>query len=143
MASGMMSTQGNDDPRKLRGLIERAGELARCHSVSSVMVGLAAPEGDLLFPEFVDFLRSALRVEDAIFRMTRERAVLHLADIDREQAREVLDRLLADYAEEFPSSSPPVFEMRVYDVTPGGAEQLSVKAVLKVIFAGEPSPALH
>jgi GGDEF domain-containing protein len=138
-----MTGSTNDDPRKLRSLIDRAADLARDHSVHSVMVGLAAPEGDLLFPEFVEFLRSALRVEDAIFRMTRERAVLHLADIDREQAREVLTRLVSDYSEEFPAQGAPDFQMRIYDVTPGIADDLSVKSVLKVVFAGEPSPLLH
>lgn len=133
----------NDDPRKLRNLVERAADLARAHSVHSVMVGLAAPEGDPDFPEFVEFLRSALRVEDTIFRMTRERAVVHLADADRSRAQEVLSRLLSDFADEFPSQSAPDFQMRVLDVTPGTAEELSVKTVLKVIFGGEPSPLLH
>ncbi|MGH0033445.1 MAG: hypothetical protein ACQGVK_00305 [Myxococcota bacterium] len=143
MAAFPMTGSSNDDPRKLRSLIDRAADLARDHSVESVMVGLAAPEGDLSFPEFVEFLRSALRVEDAIFRMTRERAVLHLADVGHVQAREIVTRLISDFCDEFPAQESPDVQMRIFDVTPGVADELSVKTVLKVVFAGEPSPLLH
>jgi len=129
-----MTGSVNDDPRKLRGLLERASDLAREHAVSSVMLGLAAGEGDLAFPDFVEFLQSALRVEDAIFRMTRERAVIHLADLDRTQAQEVLDRLAADFCNEYPSLSTPAFEVRFFDVKPG-AEKPRVKDMLTEIFA--------
>ena len=123
----------NDDPRRLRGLLDRACDLAEAHAVSSVMVGLSAREGDLAFPDFIVFLQSALRVEDAIFRMTRERSVLHLADVDRQQAQEVLDRLLTDFCNEFPSLSAPSFDMRFFDVKPG-VEKPRVKDMLTEIF---------
>ena len=87
----------NDDPRTLRTLVARVSGLAEKHAVHSVMVGLAAPEGDLLFPEFVEYLKSALRMEDGIFRMTRERAVIHLADVDVATATGVIERLMADF----------------------------------------------
>ncbi len=138
-----MSVSSYDDPRKLRVLIERAADHARAHEVSSVLVGLAAPEGDLGFPGFVEFLRSALRVEDSIFHMTRERVVVHLADVDARGAREVLTRILADYSDEFPSSERPEFEIRVYDVSPTQADDLTVKSVLKVVFGQGPDPAFH
>ena len=127
----------NDDPRKLRVLIDRVAELAQSRFVPSVVAGLAAREGDLDFPEFVSYLQSALRVEDGIFRMTRERAVLHLADVDTQRAGEVLDRLLAGFRDEFPSSSEPDFEVRLLEVE-SGPQELSVKAVLTHLFAPRP-----
>ena len=124
----------NDDPRKLSALIARVSELACEHEVASVVAGLAAEEGDLVFPEYVHFLQSALRVEDGIFRMTRERAVVHLADVDPAKAEEVLDRLAEDFCEEFPAMSRPTFKLRMMEVKPesGGVR---VKDVLTHIFA--------
>ena len=124
----------NDDPRKLTALIERVCDLAVAHSVPSVVAGLAAAEGDLVFPEYVSFLQAALRVEDGIFRMTRERAVVHLADVDAARASEVLERLTSDFCDEFPSMSRPAFELRLYEVKPD-AGRIRVKDVLTEIFA--------
>ena len=98
------------------------------------MLGLTAKQGDLNFPEFVAFLQSALRVEDAIFRMTRERAVIHLADLDLNGARDVFQRLSADFADEFPSMETPEFEVRFYEVKPGMSE-LRVRDLLTDLFA--------
>lgn len=124
----------NDDPRKLSVLIARVCELASEHEVPSVLAGLAAEEGDLVFPEYVHFLRSALRVEDGIFRMTRERAVVHLADLDPKRAQEVLERLAASFCDEFPSMRRPTFQLRMLEIKPGAAE-VRVKDVLTHIFA--------
>jgi hypothetical protein len=135
MVADSMAGEMNDDPRKLRGLLDRACDLAREHAVPSVMLGVAAAEGDLRFPEFVAFLQSALRVEDAIFRMTRERAVIYLADLDRTRGQEVLDRLSADFCEEFPATSSPEFEVRYFEVKPG-VSKLRVKDMLTQIFSG-------
>lgn len=129
-----MTSQSNDDPRKLSALISRVSDLAESHSVGSVVVGLAANDGDRIFPDYVSFLQSALRVEDGIFRMTRERAVLHLADCDVAQANRILDRLMGDFADEFPSLSEPQFDRRVVEVIPG-SERLRVKDILTEIFA--------
>ena len=129
-----MVGQTNDDPRRLRSLLDRACDLAREHAVPSVMLGLTGVEGDGSFPEFIVYLQSALRVEDAIFRMTRERAVIHLADLDREQAREVFHRLLSDFSDEFPSMTEPRFEARYFEVKPG-TENARVKDVLTEIFS--------
>ena len=134
MVANPMAGQTNDDPRRLRGLLDRARDLAREHAVPSVMLGLAGEEGDSSFPEFVAFLQSALRVEDAIFRMTRERAVIHLADLDLGRAEEVFGRLVSDFHDEFPSMSEPRFEARYYPVKPGSST-VRVKDVLTEIFA--------
>ena len=134
MVANPMDSQTNDDPRRLRTLLDRACSLAREHAVPSVMLGLAGREGDLSFPEFVVFLQSALRVEDSIFRMTRERAVVHLADLDRAGAEEVFKRLLADFCEEFPAASGPDFAVRFYEVRPGTGN-VRVKDMLTEIFA--------
>jgi hypothetical protein len=141
MVAFPMSEQSSD-PRKLRALLERVSDLARSHDVSSVMVGLAAPEGDLQFPEFVDFLQSALRVEDGIFRMTRERAVLHLADVDAPTAQVIVGRLLEDFIEQYPTTDPPSFQLGYFEVAPE-ADDLTVKRVLKAIFASEANRSMH
>ena len=83
----------NDDPRKLREMLVRAQGLASEHDLPSVVVGLAGEEGDLVVSEVMDFLESQLRVDDSIFRMTRERAVLLLADVDVDRARDIVERL--------------------------------------------------
>lgn len=133
MVEAQMSLDRNDDPRKLIQMISRVSDLAESHSVCSVVVGIAASEGDLLFPDYVSYLESALRVEDQIFRMTRERAVLYLSDVDATCAAEVLVRIFGEFCDEFPSAAAPVFEQRMLEVRPGvGA--LSVKDVLTSIF---------
>lgn len=139
MAAGQTTHMTNDDPRKLRMLLTRALELAQERDVPSVMVGLAAVDGDLCFPEFVDYLQSAMRVEDGIFRMTRERVLLHLADTDRVSADEVVQRLLGGFHEEFPMASSPAFESKFFEVEPGAVD-LTAKAVLTSVF---PGPTLH
>ena len=134
MVETPMSGQVNDDPRKLSAMIARAGDLAESHEVNSVVVGLVCDQGDRRFPEYVDYLQSMLRVEDAIFRMTRERAVLHLADCTLDQAQKVLDRLAGEFQSEFPSLSALDFTPRFVEVKPG-AEKPRVKDVLTRIFA--------
>ena len=129
----------NDDPRRLRLLIHRACELASELSVPSVLVGLKAEEGDLCFPEFIEYLQATLRVEDGIFRMTRERVVLLLADVTRQATEQVLQRVLSDFNEQYPSMVDADFDVRSVEVKPGLAE-LSVKGVLKDLFT---PPSLH
>ena len=127
----------NDDPRKLRSLVERASSLANSHEVGSVMVGLVAPRGDLRFPDFVDFLQSALRVEDGVFRMTRERTVLHLADVDETTARATIDRLLARFHDEFPNATDAEFDSYYVAIAPRSGET-TVKDVLPQLFGAPP-----
>jgi hypothetical protein len=128
-----MSQQASDDPRKLREVLARTQALAAEHAVASVVVGIAAPEGQLLFPEFVSFLESELRVEDQIFRLTRERALLILRDADARQAASVVERLRAAFEREFPSPDPLGVEIRYLPIAPGTAS-ISVKQVLPAIF---------
>jgi hypothetical protein len=139
MSEHTMSESTVDDPRKLSALLARIAELAEAHNVNSVIVGAAAKPGDLLFPEFVDFLRSALRVEDGIYRMTRERAVIHLADLDMDGGQSVFNRLLDEFIEEFPAAKEPSFEINFY-LVPAGSDNLQNKQILTDIF---PSRLLH
>jgi hypothetical protein len=124
----------SDDPRRLRELLERSWELAQAHTLSFVVVGIAGREGDLELSELIDFIESSLRVEDAIFRMTRERSVLFLADVDRLQAERVVDRLLEGFRQRFPAASPPDVKIGYFEVKPG-ARGVSVRDVLAAVFA--------
>jgi hypothetical protein len=133
MVEAQMTRNQNDDPRKLSAMIARVADLAETHAVSSVVVGVAAEEGDLLFPDYLAYLESTLRVEDQIFRMTRERAVLYLADVDAAGAAEILVRIFAEFCEEFPTAEAPEFEQRMLEIQPGLGE-LSVKDVLTSVF---------
>jgi len=133
MVQAQMTRDQNDDPRKLSAMISRVSDLADTHSVCSVMVGVAAQEGDLLLPEYLAYLESALRVEDQIFRMTRERIVLYLADVDATGAAEVLVRIFAEFCDEFPSAEAPEYAQRMLEVRPG-VGPLSVKDVLTSVF---------
>jgi hypothetical protein len=128
---------GYDDPRELRHLLDRATDLARAHSLRSVVVGLAGFEGDLEFPEVVDYVESALRMDDALFRMTRERAVVLLTDVDRKKALEIMERLLVEFRERFPSLTEPTIALGYYEVEPGGVPA-SAKRVLPRIFTSSP-----
>jgi hypothetical protein len=126
-----------DDPRRLRELLDRCVALAAEHAVPSVVVGLAGDESDPLFPELVDFLASALRMEDTVFRLTRERAVLFLADVDRGQVESILERLRADFRERFPDVRSPRVELGYYEIAPGA--QLALKEVLPAVFGHVPA----
>ena len=133
MVEAQMTREQNDDPRKLSAMIARVSELAESHAVASVVVGVAAKEGDLLFPDYLAYLESALRVEDQIFRMTRDRAVLYLSDVSPAGAAEVLVRIFADFCDEFPTTDPPEFAQRMLEIQPG-LGPLSVKDVLTSVF---------
>jgi hypothetical protein len=125
-----------DDPLKLRDLLGRAANLARRHELTSVVVGMAAPEGDLVFPEMLDFVESALRVDDVVFSMTRERAVLLLADVDAVRAREVVERLISDFRARVAVARDPELRLGYFEVRPGSGE-LTVKEVLPTLFCPE------
>ena len=124
------------DPRRLRGMMDRASDLARGHQVTSVFVGIAGREGDLLAPEFIDFVESALRMEDAIFRLIRERAVVLLTDADRAQAEEIFERLRGDFAARFGSSMEFEVELGFFQVN-GHGGHVTAKVVLPAIFTVE------
>lgn len=133
---GHMAVGGSyDDPRKLRELLGKASSLATEHALTSVVVGVAGKEGDLLFPEVVDYFESSLRVDDSVFRMTRERAVLVLADVDRHQAREIVERLVNEFRERFTAAVDPTVHFGFYEVTPD-QQEVTVKQVLPTLFDG-------
>jgi hypothetical protein len=132
---GQMAIDGSqsDDPRKLRDMLGKAASLASEHSLRSVVVGVAGLEGDLLFPEIIDFFESMLRVDDSIFRMTRERAVLVLADVDRAKAEEIVERLMNGFRERFALAVDPEISLGFFEVTPEERD-VTVKHVLLALF---------
>jgi GGDEF domain-containing protein len=114
--------------------LDKVVNLADDHSLTSVVVGMTGSEGDLVFPEVVDFVGSALRIDDAIFRMTRDRAVLFLADADRERAQEIVERVMEAFAEQFATSESPKVEISYFEVAPG-KQDLTLKNILPLLFA--------
>jgi hypothetical protein len=133
MVESQMTPRENDDPRRLSAMIARVSELAESHAVHSVVVGVTAEEGDALFPDYLAYLKSALRVEDQIFRLTRERVVLYLSDLDASRAAEVLVRIFSEFCDEFSTTERPEFAQRMLEIRPG-IGTLSVKDVLTSIF---------
>ncbi len=127
-----------DDPRRLRELISRARGLASNHELTSVLVGMAGFEGDLFFPEVVNFVESALRMDDAVFRMTRERAVLLLTDVDTDQATEIVERLIENFREHFPAATEPAIACGYLQVG-NGSNEPTPKDVLPKLFASPPA----
>ena len=123
----------NDDPRKLRDMVQKAASLANDYELTSVMVGAAAAEGDRLFPEMVDYVGSALRMDDAIVRLTRDRAVFLLADADRQRAEEIIERLLNGFRETFTPAQDQHIALHYFEVIPGRAK-LTVRDVLPSLF---------
>ena len=130
----------SDDPLRLRELVERMALLASEHSLTSVIVGLAGRDGDPEFPDVVDFVESELRVEDSIFRMTRERVVLFVADVSQADAEEIMGRILQGYHERSSQLEEPAVALRYFEVKPG-SPNVTVKRVLPSLFG--PSSATH
>jgi hypothetical protein len=127
----------NDDPLMMRELLQKAASLSEHHDVTCTMVGMAANEGDLLFPEIVNFIESALRVDDGIFRMTRERAVLFLADVDRAKAEEIVRRNLAGFRERFATASDPAISFGYFEMN-AHTQEATMRDVLPRLFTAEP-----
>lgn len=138
MASIPQGRTAYDHPGRLRELLSRAQGLAADHALSSVLVGLGGFEGDVLFPEVVNFVESELRVDDSVFRMTRERAVLLLTDVDLDQARGVIERLLESFREHFPAATEPSVSCGYFEVS-GDAGEVTAKEVLPRLFASPPT----
>ena len=135
----MTQTPSIDDPRRLREILDRALELASRHGLHSVLVGVAGPEGDPVFPEVVRYVESGLRVDDSVFRMTRERVVLLLTDVGVARAEGIVERLLAEFSEHFPSVADPKVEVQCFEVDPSTIE-LTLKQVLPRLFPGPGAP---
>ena len=140
MVAMALNQSQNDDPRKLRGLLDKVVNLAADHRLTSMLVGMSSAEGDLLFSELVDFIGSTLRVDDSIFRMTRTRVVFFLADADRDRAEEIMERVIRDFNEQFAVVESPVIRLAYFEVAPG-TEDVTLKAILPALFA--PSPDTH
>ncbi len=135
----MMTSHGTEDrsdPRHLRGLFDRANALAEGHGVASVFVGIAGREGDTLVRDFIDFVEAELRVEDHVFRLLRERAVLLLADVDEEAAASIVERLRIDFANRFPTVNELDVGVATTSVLPG--RSASAKDVLPSLFENAP-----
>ena len=127
----------NDDPLLMRELLHKAADLAEHHDMTCIMVGMAANEGDLLFPEIVNFIESELRVDDGIFRMTRERAVLVLTDVDRRGAEEIVRRNLTGFRERFATASEPAISLGFFEMN-FHTQEATMKNVLPLLFSAEP-----
>ena len=80
-------------------------------------------------------ITSALRVDDAVYRMTRDRAVIFLSDVSRATGEEIVQRNLARFGEEFAAAEGPKVELGFFEVTPASGE-VTVKQVLPALFAG-------
>ncbi len=141
MTAMPLDSPRNDDPRRMRQLLGHYALLASRHDLTSVLVGLAAEEGDLLFPELVDWFESALRVDDRIFRMTRERAVLFLADVERLRAQEIVQRGLSGFRSQFSLVSEPEVAVGYFQLGPGSG-RVTVKDVLPALFSSQ-GPSLR
>lgn len=128
-----------DDPRRLREILDRALTLAQRHSLTSALVGLAGSEDDPIFPELVAYVESGLRIDDSVFRMTGERVVLLLADVNESGAESIVMRLIAEFSERFPAADELQFEVNYLQVAPDSLE-LTLKQVLPRLFPGPPEP---
>ena len=137
MASMALNQSQNDDPRKLRGLLDKVVTLAVDHQLKSVLVGMSCAEGDLVFSDLVDFVGSTLRVDDSIFRMTRTRVVFFLADADRDRAEEIMERVIRDFNEQFAAVENPAVRLCYFEVAPG-KEDVTLKSILPALFAPQP-----
>lgn len=126
-------TETIDNPLRLRELLHRTCEHGSDHKVSSVVIGFAVPEGDLLFPDFLAYVQSELRVEDAILRLTRERAVLFLSDVMEPQAKEIIERIEANFQRDFPTLKAFPLRVRYMEIRPD-SRPLSVRDVLPAVL---------
>jgi hypothetical protein len=131
MGSGTNTT--SDDPRKLRELIARSLQLAADHGLPSVIVGLAGHEDDLLVPELLSYVESSLRVEDAIFHLTRERAVVFLADVGSARAHEIVERFVCEFRREFARAQHEPVRVGYFELEPR-ERPVFVKDVLPALF---------
>ena len=133
MTASLSARPENDDPRKLREMIQKASSLAANYELTSVMVGASGVEGDRLFSEVVDYIGSALRVDDVICRLTRERAVFLLADVDRERGAEIIERLMNGFRSHFTPARDPHVDLAFFEVTPARPD-VTVRDVLPSLF---------
>jgi hypothetical protein len=137
-----LSARPYDDPRMLREMVQKASSLAAHYDLTSVMVGASGVEGDRLFSEMVDYIGSALRVDDVICRLTRERAVFLLADADRKRAAEIIERLMNGFRSHFTPARDPHVDLSFFEVTPA-RPHITVRDVLPSLFEPTATPVAH
>ena len=99
----------------------------------------AGEEGDPVFPELVAYVESGLRVDDSVFRMTRERVVLLLTDVQPAQAQAIVERLREEFAERFPAAEDVACDVHEFEVTPETIE-LTLRQALLALFPLPPEP---
>ena len=104
----------------------------------SVVVGVAARQGDLLFPDYLAYLESALRVEDQIFRMTGTGRALPVRR--RPPRGRGPRRIFGEFCDEFPSTEKPSSSSACAEIKPG-LGPLTVEKVLTAVFGNK--EALH
>ena len=142
MTASLAARPDNDDPRKLREMIQKASSLAANYDLTSVMVGASGTPGDRLFSEMLDYIGSALRVDDVICRLTRERAVFLFADADRERAAEIIERLMNGFRSHFTPARDPHVDLAFFEVTPARPD-ITVRDVLPSLFEPATTPVTH
>ena len=134
MVSMPLNDSKYDDPRKLRDLLDKVVTLAGDHQLRSVLVGISGLEDDLLFPDFIAFVGSSLRIDDSIFRMTRTRAVFSIADSNLNCAREIMNRVISDFGQQFAVPEEPTIRISYFEVAPS-LQQPTLKEILPALFA--------
>ena len=142
MIAPLSSRPDHDDPRKLREMLQKASSLAAHYDLTSVMVGASGAEGDRLFSEMVDYIGSALRVDDVVCRLTRERAVFLLADANQERAAEIIERLMDGFRSHFTPARDPHVDLAFFEVTPA-RPNITVRDVLPSLFESATTSATH
>ena len=142
MTASLAARPDNDDPRKLREMIQKASSLAANYDLTSVMVGASGAPGDRLFSEMLDYIGSALRVDDVICRLTRERAVFLFSDADRERAAEIIERLMNGFRSHFTPARDPHVDLAFFEVTPAQPD-ITVRDVLPSLFEPATTPVTH
>jgi hypothetical protein len=115
MSTAQAPGSPESDPRRLRELLARTGALACEHAIPSVVVGLAGREGDMLVPELLRFIESALRMEDT------------------SKAERIVARLVRGFEERFPTAESVDVALGYYEVA-AGAREVSAKEILPNIF---------
>jgi hypothetical protein len=68
--------------------------------------------------------------------MTRERAVLLLADVDRAQAEEIVERVMGGFRERFSTAVDPDVRFGFFEVTPDQTA-VTVKHLLLALFTNQ------
>ena len=140
-------------PREIRTLVEGADGTVWCGSGLDGLAGAEIPAG---WPAAAARVRRIAGGEKAflfriggrivavqdgrILRLTRERVLVILADVDRNGAERIVQRILVEFRERFATLADPKLRAGYFEVAPGTAH-LSVKQVLPAVFCADPAGA--